>query len=355
MYLCEFLPRLGQVSIYVETPHPLKLITGIKFEENTLCISNPDENLILLPRLTGSQQGIVNDQHLTIKSISHDKNQLSLRLEMPAAIRVASSSTFMTMAAENQLWSVRDLLLKTPKSNSNVNQFRFECAECGTEVLDSESSKFGEMPLEFWHELMDFWHCHKPHEEHHNHNDKNYNGKLLLKPGFTYIGASYLLVTGDRSVCSKCSLELGTFDQTNDSTKISKWNLKLTYADKIEEYPPYLLVYHSILDRINSAGVRKISVSSVGDKTCCLDIWITAVGINISINGKQYDNTLKTLYKFTSRAREDDVLEVPSVVWKSFERHLKSMTESMPRELHNLKISEEGIDEMFNVAYLVPS
>lgn len=355
MYLCEYLPRLGQTTIYLETPDPVNRIKELKFENNSLYIKNTSEHNVLLPDLDQPDPADSFSQSKPIiRNIVHNDNELVIRMNAAAPQSSKSTSSFMNLSSGSQLWSVKDLLEKTPKSASKVNEFRFLCANCDAEIVNSKEFKFGDMPLEFWHELMDFWHCHKPHEEHHNHNDKNYDGKLALKPGFVYIGSSYILFNSESNQCKNCHYELGDADVGNTTTKLHKWNLKLEYGNQIETYPPYIFVYHSVLDKINSAGMRKFVIVEKGSDNG-IKIWISAVGLNICINGARHSNALKMLYISSSPKSDDDVLEVPGAVWHSFTTNLEEVTLKIPKNSRVADIVEEGVKQTFLVGYLFPN
>lgn len=355
MYLSEYLPRLGQVSFYIDTPDSVGKITELKFTENTLYLKNSQDHILRMPDLvtsSGSPNTVSLDHQLVIKSIVHDELQLVIRLNATKPVISNSAANFMNFASGTQLWSVRDLLEKTPKTSNRANAFEFVCANCNSKVLDSTEYKFGEMPLEFWQELMDFWHCHKPHEEHHNYNDKNYNGKLTPKTGYVYIGSSYLLLKAAVSTCKKCSFYLGDVDVALETTKLQKWNLKLTYANNIESFPPYLFVYHSVMDKINSAGLRKFTVTQK-DLELGLRIWISAVGLNICLDGECHSDTLKVLYRETPTKSADDLLEVPKVVWASFQELLLGTTNKLPTRSRSMELLDEGERFNFLVGYLL--
>lgn len=354
MYLCEYLPRLGQVTIFLDTEDTVNKIKSLKFESNTLYVQNSSLHPIVLPDLhSGSTDPSKTLPQLQIKSILHNETELVIRINATASQITSSGSSFMSLSSACQLWSVKDLLDKTPKSGTKVNKFLFLCASCDSEIFDSVNYKFGEMPLEFWHELMDFWHCHKPHEDHHNQNEKNYNGKLVPRPDFIYIGASYLLMKSSTSVCHNCGCELGEIDLANDIAKFHKWNLKLAYANKVESFSPHLFVYHTVLDRINSAGLRKFSVSQLGSNSCII-IWISAVGLDICLNGIRHSAALKLLYKDGDIKPDDDVLEVPSLVLTSFKNHLYEVNINLPQKSCTMEMVEQGEKRLFKVAYLFP-
>jgi len=87
------------------------------------------------------------------------------------------------------------------------------CAGCGSSVVKMLSLKvWRDLPNENWAEMMDFWHCHKPHE--HEHGNGNGNGnenveeatakkgysatnKLKAIPGVGFAGLSYLILSAE--------------------------------------------------------------------------------------------------------------------------------------------------------------
>lgn len=353
MYLCEYLPRLGQVSIYLDTPDQVNQIRSLKFNNSTLYLQNTQSHDLLLPSLGQDSSGPLKTE-LQIRDMVHDGSQLVIRINATTPQVSNSGAGFMSLSSGCQLWSVKDLSKKTPKLEDNVNHFQFVCRNCSSEVINSTDYKFGEMPLEFWHELMDFWHCHKPFEERHNHNDKDYNGKLVAKPGFVYTGSTYLLLRSFKDSCQKCGFRLGETDKEDSTVKLHKWNLKLTYAHRTETFAPYLYVYHAILDKINSAGIRKFFVTQKNTEANII-VWVSGVGLNVCLSGKQHSNALKILYEKSLVKEDEDFLEVPSIVWSSFTKLLKDTTAQLPLKTRHIEMVEEGIKSDFKLAYLFPS
>ena len=86
------------------------------------------------------------------------------------------------------------------------------CWRCGTEVVDFEGEdgvrEWRDLPNENWAEMMDFWHCHKPHE-HGNGEEcgpdgeavdrKGYSAsnKLEAKKGLGYVSLSYFILAAE--------------------------------------------------------------------------------------------------------------------------------------------------------------
>ncbi|KAK7564569.1 HECT-like ubiquitin-conjugating enzyme-binding-domain-containing protein [Phyllosticta citricarpa] len=94
------------------------------------------------------------------------------------------------------------LAVANPERNHDESDPRSEVANGG----DAESTRVGvkswlDLPNENWAEMMDFWHCHKPHE--HNHGDHNHEGhekgyaasnRLIAKKGVGFVDLAYLLL-----------------------------------------------------------------------------------------------------------------------------------------------------------------
>lgn len=87
---------------------------------------------------------------------------------------------------------------------------QFSCRSCGAVILQSEKVEvWRNLPSENWAEMMDFWHCHKPHEHgEHGHEDddpnsnKGYgaNAKFLARRGIGFVDLTTFLLT-DEDCC----------------------------------------------------------------------------------------------------------------------------------------------------------
>ncbi|PVH23139.1 hypothetical protein CXQ85_002867 [Candidozyma haemuli] len=312
MSLCEYLPRLETISVKIvlgkDDTEPT--ISGVAFSKRVFTVvTRGAKYSVVLPVENAEKL-----QNAKITQISANGNILSIRISLNSAEKTAASFTSLSQS-KTQKWSVSDLV-KTPKDQNNINTFQFLCTYCDTTVVDSKETKYADMPSEYWHELMDFWHCHKPHQSHHDNHQKSY-GAIVPKPGHVYIGASYLFLLRGSSKCYGCKRQLGEI--TNDSAKLYKWNLKLKYGDTIESYPPYAFAYYAILDRINSGALRKLQVKSTNGS---IRLWILSVGLSISYDDYVLSKALKILY--TDDEDPDlEVLDVPAEVFDSLTYVLK--------------------------------
>lgn len=275
---------------------------------------------------------------------------LSLSFATEAAPLLQGSS-FMDLARSGaQLWSVSDLVAKTPKDENNVNLFQFCCKKCNTAVVNSADRKFIDMPSEFWQEMMDFWHCHKPHQHHHNENSKDYNGTIKPRSGFVHIGSYYLLLEGTSSDCPKCGTSLGSLD--NESVKLFKWNLCLKYDGNSELYPSFASVYYAILDKVNSSAIRKFTFKL---SSSVVNIWVLNLGLSVSVTNQPIlTNSLKLFYIDNADYDEDEVVELPEIVFQSLIKELSSINSNMPRDCQTAEMSVDDTKRLYHVSYLVP-
>lgn len=104
----------------------------------------------------------------TIPIPENGSQELAWRLPVPA-----TEAQLTRFSAENQSipWSSPDL-----KAGSSIC-----CRNCGYEIVQQgRIDSWKDLPSENWAEMMEFWHCHKPHDHGHEHHD----GDALSKRGY---------------------------------------------------------------------------------------------------------------------------------------------------------------------------
>jgi hypothetical protein len=82
------------------------------------------------------------------------------------------------------------------------------CRNCSAVVLDASHKirEWRDLPNENWAEMMDLWHCHKPHDENQSHDEagasKGYSAtrSWQVEHAVGFVSMSYFLV-----VASDCS------------------------------------------------------------------------------------------------------------------------------------------------------
>lgn len=346
MYSCEYLPRLATIAIKIQIHEENPELKAISLDGSTLSISTSRSAYnALLP----IDHKLVSDILPKITNLNVSPGVLSAKLVVSLP---KSQDLFMALAnSSHQKWSVKDLL-KTPRNENNINTFSFACKYCNETVVESAGSSFSDMPSEFWHELMDFWHCHKPHQDHHLKHTKDYD-QIHAKPNHVYIGSSYLLTYQDQpsSQCPRCNAVLGDVTGTHD-VKLHKWNLLLTFSGHTESYPPASYAYYAILDKVNSGGSRKLLIKPAGPNSPGLFVWVMNLGLSVSFLHELHSNALKLLYTNGDEpAIDDELVEVPREVYDDFHLKLVATTGKLPESERSLVVTDDGRKRSFTVGY----
>jgi ubiquitin-protein ligase E3 D len=110
------------------------------------------------------------------------------QLEIPAKIALgATSLTIQKHGVKAFSWRLpldADVLTQIPPSHHAISLWSatdldsgtgVHCRKCDTTIVGPNSVTWKDLPSENWAEMMEFWHCHKPHE--HSHNRKDAAGK----------------------------------------------------------------------------------------------------------------------------------------------------------------------------------
>ncbi|EEY19840.1 conserved hypothetical protein [Verticillium alfalfae VaMs.102] len=98
----------------------------------------------------------------------------SLAWRLPVSTSVALPSTRDELQPTVP-WSARDL---TPRSAT-------ACRQCGEAVVPEDRlDVWKDLPSENWAEMMDFWHCHKPHDHDQEKNGDDGDDEHLTKRGY---------------------------------------------------------------------------------------------------------------------------------------------------------------------------
>jgi len=104
-----------------------------------------------------------------------------------------------------------------PWSAITVNN-NIECRHCGSHLLKPSSVKeWKDLPREDWAEMMEFWHCHKPHEkeskESKTERQQGYaaHESLCALPGVGLVGPTHFVLSAEDSTNIEVSLSHSTF------------------------------------------------------------------------------------------------------------------------------------------------
>lgn len=333
-FLVEHLPRIGSTSVFVQGAREL---TVVSLNPTNLEIQNESgyRLSILLPHkvdVSGSYhfvEGKRNEYMLRLRSKKEDVAQCMKN----------KSTNFVTTLPEGK-WTKQELL--------KANSFELCCTSCGCNIIDQENcGKLNEMPSEFWMELMDYWHCHKPTNPGNEGQSSSYSARYnSLKPSLNeiLIGGSFFLaqsntfngrVTSNGGVlnCVKCSGLLG--EKTKDYLyKLYKWRMRLCCNGRQDDvFSPEQDVIFTLLNHLKGHSTRYVLLKC-GDLQIL--VWLFAVGIDVTLpNNHIMNNCMKILYRTDSaneiRGKQNvDEAEVKTTPMELFIQGLENVHGILP-------------------------
>lgn len=331
-FLVEHLPRIGTTSIDVQAAGEPVIISRSPGE---LSVRDTEGNFatISLPCKVLVDQ----DARFTLTSPGHYRLRLKAEKGVVEAYSSSNKAQNVFMSLPEAKWSKKDLL--------ESEEFEIRCLSCKNNIIDKHNcSKINEMPSEFWMELMDYWHCHKPHDV---SKDGGYSARYnSLKPlkGEILVGAAFFMAQQDTFAgrieatngslqCARCSAALG--EETKDHQfKIYKWQVSLKAAHKEEEFfPPEQDVVLTLLNLIKGYSTRYVVLES-GDLT--IFVWLFAIGIDVTLPDNQVlSNCIKVLYRHNI-AEEDKTksniehVKVTPLPMRNFVQMLEEINSGLP-------------------------
>ena len=184
-FLVEHLPRIGTTSIDIcAVGQPVIVSRG----PGKLCVEDTEENkaTILLP----CEEFVGEQAKFTTVSPGCYRLRLKSREEVVNAFNCNNKARNVFMSLPEGKWSKKELI--------ESKGFRILCLTCRTDIINEQNCfKINEMPSEFWMELMDYWHCHKPHDiSKENEYSVRYNSLKPLK-GEILLGSAFFLAQQD--------------------------------------------------------------------------------------------------------------------------------------------------------------
>jgi hypothetical protein len=151
-------------------------------------------------------------------SITLIRNGVSTSLELPAPVQNSTALPQIPLGSKEASWRLplRDQTVKrvdefgqdnvAPWSASSLPVgASFVCRGCKSLIIRPEViQEWRDLPSENWAEMMDFWHCHKPHGPHDAKNGVNgeelaqrgygANTKFIARPGIGFVDLTYFLL-----------------------------------------------------------------------------------------------------------------------------------------------------------------
>ncbi|KAK4507738.1 hypothetical protein PRZ48_001473 [Zasmidium cellare] len=179
------------------------------------------------------------------------------------------------------------------------------CKSCNAVIIRRGQVKvWKDLPSENWAEMMDFWHCHRPHVPHDHGNgalQKGYSAdsRLALESGVGMVDPVDFVLTAedcenittstssseDEALqCSSCHDLLGQTHASSGGYKLRKAHLSLsrTAQSPFVSYDAEKWLSCHLLSSIDSQGVRKFTITSTDSDNTALKLWIFTPDITVS-------------------------------------------------------------------------
>lgn len=163
----ELLSNLRQVSVKASLTSPSDSTTNAEVS---------DDGSRIRVRHNGAVETLILPTSVSIYSTlplpAEGFRELSWRLPVPAA---QTEVTRFSAESQSVPWGATDINVGSPIC----------CRNC-TSVIVPEGTiqTFKDLPSENWAEMMDFWHCHKPHDHAADDHHKHDNDQTLFKKGY---------------------------------------------------------------------------------------------------------------------------------------------------------------------------
>lgn len=185
----ELLSNIRQVSVIASLQTPSNQDTRATLSDDRQQLKLVHNGTIIILILPTQVAAIS-----SLRQPALGSREISWRLALPSTATTKNGPDFADSASAP--WSASKL-----SENSKVS-----CRKCGAILLAAGSiQSWKDLPSENWAEMMDFWHCHKPHvhgkDSAIGHNEdhleeKGYGAKSMFKArnGVGFVDLTYFLL-----------------------------------------------------------------------------------------------------------------------------------------------------------------
>ncbi|KAL7627417.1 hypothetical protein AAE478_001610 [Parahypoxylon ruwenzoriense] len=223
------MPQSPQVLIYAELLSNIRQVSvGCSLHTpstpNTKAIVSSDGQVLIL-----SHDGVETSLRLPGRVAAsqplraHNLGARSLSWRLPLAANLGHHDHALRVVEEQIVpWSAGDLRAESP----------ITCRICHTIIVEAGLLKvWKDLPSENWAEMMEFWHCHKPHDHGHGHDEgltsKGYgaSSKISAQPTVGFVDlTSFLLSESDisASAITKSLSPSGSFNEVGSNKETLK-------------------------------------------------------------------------------------------------------------------------------------
>ncbi|KAK6540987.1 hypothetical protein TWF694_008368 [Orbilia ellipsospora] len=267
LYFCELLSNIKQVSVSIDLQHDQQLPASVSLHPSRRVLTiafGTDIAHIVLPVPIACQT----------KTLPP-----STTYRLRACQSFLSSTSFESLASSPPVpWDASNL----------TDDVSIYCTTCTTRIVPrGKVQTWKNLPSEHWADLMDLWHCHKPHDEHKTNPDGGKYagvGRILAEPSLGLVDQMYVLLArndcenidceknvgtneAETIICQTCKSPLGIVDAKSDGVRLMKWSLALTFGtddekdkDELESYTMQQWLSAQFITLADTTGQRKLLV-----------------------------------------------------------------------------------------------
>ncbi|KAI0508593.1 ubiquitin-conjugating enzyme E2-binding protein [Xylaria bambusicola] len=339
----ELLSHLRQISIGCTLPTPASSATTstVSASGRALTVTHDGfSETIKLPRI------VAPFTQLPVR----ESGSTSLSWRLPLA--ATPTGRMPALSEESAPWSALDL-----KPGSEV-----VCRTCQSTIVDVGTLKvWKDLPSENWAEMMEFWHCHKPHSHTHDKDEEHLttrgygaSSRITAQPGVGFVDlTSFLLAKSDLVTsltspsidsteasnqaqgimtlhCGSCQTQLGVQNNDVSSVSIFKWQVVVQLQEQKmpESFPSLAQCVSAMLiatmarsgcsqsillpSKHQSNGMLRSPESKDGNQgKDLLNIWVFNANFIFSSTEAPASpiNAMKVFYRTVSQEEADKMIE----------------------------------------------
>ncbi|EPS40864.1 hypothetical protein H072_5224 [Dactylellina haptotyla CBS 200.50] len=367
LFFCELLSNIKQVSVSIDSPdgHSQPSSVHLHASRRALTVSfGPDISHVILP------VPIDYPSRVLATSTTH---------RLPASQAFLSSTSFDAIADSPPVpWDASTLTAEAS----------IHCTTCTSRIIPSlRIRKWKNLPSEHWADLMDLWHCHKPHDEKGHADGGKYAGvgRILAEPSLGLVDPMYFLLSrddceniacekhvgtneADTITCQTCEAPLGIVDAKSDGIRLMKWSLLLGCGqesssnegdgDRLESYTMVQWLSAHLLFLVDNTGQRKLLVKpgasllsqehldGSGRRTEeaaeGVHVWVFNPNTVITRSGKPTPTRAVKVYYQNLGTKEEldrlgdiETVYLPGAIYERFKRDLEEVNMGMPKNLRS--------------------
>ncbi|KAK6532929.1 hypothetical protein TWF281_007100 [Arthrobotrys megalospora] len=369
LYFCELLPNIKQVSVSIESQdgeiptsvglHPSKRALTVKYGLRTAHV--------MLPTPIDSP---------------------SITLTPATTYRLSASQTYLS-SGEYETFSSP---VQDPWDASFVfSECSLRCIACTTAIIPGgRIQKWKNLPSEHWADMMDLWHCHKPHNKNGTSEGSRYSGvgRIVAESAVGLVDPMYFLLRRDDCenitfeqtrpneaetvTCQICNVPLGIVDAKADGIRLMKWSLSLGLGsfkengdEVLDSYTLSQWLSAHLQYLVDNTGQRKFLVKPgasilsqqhldgsgkrVEEASEGVHIWVFNPNTLITRSQKPTPARAVKVYYQTVRSKEEvdglgdiETVYLPQAVYDQFGRLLEEGNASLPGDLRTWAGSWQG-------------